>query len=146
MNWKEEATEKLRRYDAVRRAVINIPQEMARLKAEYTAVGSGMPELLPGGDGIRNKEDWLMSNVVFRQELQQSLEQSVQWLEITNRALEVLNPEERLVLHQLYMYPQGDSLEQLCRKLGVEKSSIYRRRDRALHKFTVALYGMAESN
>lgn len=146
MNWKTEAMEKLRRYDAVRRAAVNIPLELSRLKAEYTAVGSGMPELLPGGDGFRNKEDWLMSNIVFRQELQQSLEQSIQWLDVTNRALGALDPEERLVLHHLYMYPQADALEQLCQKLEVEKSSVYRRRDKALQKFTLALYGTAESN
>lgn len=146
MNWKAEAAEKLRRYDAVRRAVVNIPQELARLKAEYTAVGSGRPELLPGGKDVHKREDWLMNNLICQQELQRSLEQSVQWMESMNRALGALEPEERLVMHHLYMYPQADSLEQLCQKLDVEKSSIYRRRDRALQKFTLAMYGVAESN
>jgi hypothetical protein len=36
-------------------------------------------------------------------------------------------------------------LEELCEKMQVEKSSIYRKRDKALERFTLALYGALES-
>lgn len=146
MNWKLEAVEKLRRYDAVRRAVINIPEEIARLKAEYTAIGAGLPELLPGNRDERKREDRLMNNIVCRQELQNALEQARQWMDTVSRALSGLDPEERFVLHQMYICPCTDAVEHLCEKLELEKSSIYRRRDKALQKFTIAMYGCVESN
>ena len=34
MNWKEEATEKLRKYDAMRLAVQNLPEELKRVEQQ----------------------------------------------------------------------------------------------------------------
>lgn len=146
MNWKQEAVEKLRRYDSMRRAVINIPEEISRLKGEYSAIGTPALERIAASQDPRRREDRMMDNIVCRQELQWSLEQARQWMETVSRALGVLDPEERFVLHQLYMYPQTGGVEQICEKLGVEKTSVYRRRDKALQKFTIAMYGAAESN
>ena len=146
VNWKIEATEKLRKYDAMRRAMENIPAEIARLEEEHKAVGSGLVEWLPGSKDVHRREDWLLNNLVNRQELQHNLDQAKVWMDTVSCALMGLEQEERLVLHQLYIDPQGEGLEGLCKKLQVEKSSIYRRRDRALEKFTRAMYGATESN
>ena len=146
MNWKTEAMEKLRKYEAMRQAMINIPMEINRLEAEYTAVGNANPERQPGNRDVRRREDRLLNNLVCRQELQRTLEQGKLWMETVTHALTGLKPEERLVLHWLYIDPQDGGMEKLCQKLQVEKSSIYRRRDRALEKFTLAMYGATESN
>ena len=50
-------------------------------------------------------------------------------------------PEEKLVLQRFYLSPERGSVERLCMELGVEQSSVYRKRDKALHKFALALYG-----
>ena len=42
--------------------------------------------------------------------------------------------------------PQSGALDQLCEELGMERSSVYRHRDKALSKFTLSLYGAQESN
>ena len=67
------------------------------------------------------------------------------WLKITDGALAALTPEEKLILHRLYICPEKGSLDKLCQGLQVEKSSIYRKRDKALQKFTYALYGITEN-
>ena len=87
-----------------------------------------------------------MDNLMARQQLKWSLNQALSWTEVVNNALSALEPEERLILHRLYILPQVGALAQLSEKLGVEKSSIYRRRDKALNKFTLSLYGAQESN
>ena len=76
-----------------------------------------------------------------RQELQWRLEQAQNWLACTDRALAVLSKEEKLVLHRFYISPEKGSIERLCNELGLESSSVYRKRDKALRHFTVALYG-----
>lgn len=53
-----------------------------------------------------------------------------------DRCMEQLEEEERLLLERIYIVPKIGNLELLCRELGVEKSSVYRRRDKALGRFS----------
>ncbi len=146
MNWKTEAVEKLRRYQAMQRATVNIPREISRLKEESTALRSGLAARPSGSWNERCREDFLMDNLVTRQQLQWSLDQATSWIEQVNSAMLTLNAEERLILQQLYVLPQNRTLDHLMDQLGMEKSSIYRHRDKALRKFTLSLYGAEESN
>ena len=70
MNWKQEAVEKLRRYDAMQRATENIPLEISRLKAESEAMGCGLSMARSGGRNVHQKEDVWMNNLMTRQQLQ----------------------------------------------------------------------------
>lgn len=145
MNWKTEAVEKLRRYEAMRQAVINLPEEIKRLESVATGLRSTMRDTTPvrtSGDG---REEMFLSNLVHRQELQRSWEQAQSWVRTVSSGLNVLTPEEREILQQLYICPEKNAVQQLSQSLGVEHSSIYRRRDRALFKFTMALYGSMEA-
>lgn len=143
MNWKAEAKEKLRRYDAMRLATINIPEEIERLELDAQSIrGAKLDTPVATGNGSR-KEDALLNNIIQRQELAWTLQQAQNWLKTTDRALTALTGEERLLLHRLYIYPEPGNLDRLCRDLGVEVSSIYRRRDRALRHFTMAFYGVS---
>lgn len=145
MNWKTEAMERLRKYDAMCLAADNIPQEIRRLEEAATAIRSART------DGCRvqatgnRREELLLDNMMSRQELHWRLDQTQGWLSAMNKALGVLTPEEKLVLQRLYIYPEKGSVERLCDELGVESSSIYRKRDKALRHFTVALYGSVEN-
>ena len=144
MNWKTEAVEKLRRYDAMRQSVSNLPEEIARLEEETRSLRSVIAGDTPVKGGGSSREDALLSNMVCRQELETALRQAKAWLRTADRALAALTPEEKLVLHRFYIYPERGSVDRLCGELGVEQSSVYRKRDKALYKFTVALYGAME--
>ena len=132
MNWKQEAKEKLQRYDAMRLATINIPQEIQRLEIDATPVSGG---------GNR-REEALLNNILHRQELTWTLQQAQGWLQITDRALSALTSREKQILTRLYIYPEKGGLERLCKELDMESSSVYRHRDQALKRFTMALYGI----
>lgn len=145
MNWKAEAKEKLRRYDAMRLATINIPEELERLEIDAQALRAARTDG-PGvkGGGSR-REEAMINNIIHRQELAWTLQQAQSWLKSTDRALTALNAEEKLILHRLYIYPEKGGLERLCKELAIESSSIYRRRDKALKHFTLAFYGIADA-
>lgn len=143
MNWKAEAKEKLQRYDAMRLATINIPEEIARLELDARSIRAARADA-PVTHGGNRREEALLNNFIQRQELEWTLEQAQKWLQTTDRALTALSKEEKLILHRLYIYPEKGSLERLCREIGVEMSSIYRRRDKALQHFTMAFYGIAD--
>lgn len=144
MNWKAEAKEKLRRYDAMRLATINIPEEVQRLEVDAQAIRSAKLDGAVVSGGGNRREDALLNNIIHRQELLWTLEQAQLWLKTTDRALSALSSEEKLLLHRLYIYPEMGAPERLCKELAVETSSIYRRRDKALRHFTLAYYGIDE--
>ena len=145
MNWKAEAMEKLHRYDAMRQAVKNIPEEITRLELDAARIRSARTDSTPVKGGSNKREDMLLDNMVHRQELQGLLQQAKSWICMTERALGTLTPEEKLILHRMYILPERGCLDRLSMELGLEQSSIYRRRDKALRRFTQALYGLEES-
>lgn len=146
MNWKEEATQKLRSYETMQRALVNLPREIDRLEAEYTGIGSQRFTGRITAREQRSREENMLNNIVQRQELQWSLDQAKMWMQTVHNALDALEPDEKGVLQHLYICPDGGGLEGLCAKMCLEKSSIYRKRDSALRKFTLAMYGATESN
>ena len=143
MNWKEEAKEKLRRYNAMRLATINIPEEIERLEIDLRSIRAAKTDATPVTGGGNRREEAILNNIIHRQELAWSLDQAHMWLRSTDRALTALTNEEKLILHRLYIYPEKGGLERLSKELGVESSSIYRRRDKALKHFTLAYYGIS---
>lgn len=146
MNWKAEAKEKLRRYDAMKAATITLPAEIARLEDEYKAIRSVKTDSILVHGGTSTREDAAINNIVEREELAAALKNAKAWVQITDRALKALQKEERLILHRLYIYPEKGAVERLCKELGAETSSIYRRRDKALKTFTIALYGITDED
>ena len=143
MNWKLEATERLQRLGAVRLAAKNLDGEIRRLEKANASLRGTQVELVTVRKTAGRKEDHLLDNLVYRGELELALEDARDWLAVTETALSVLDPEERLLLHGFYIAADQYSLGTLCGQLGLEKSSIYRKRDKALEKFTLALYGQA---
>ena len=145
MNWKSEAMEKLRKYENMLLAAKNIPQEIQRLEELSVAIRSGRVDgcaVLTGGS---RREEQLIDNMMSRQELLWRLKQTESWIACVDRALGGLTKEERLILHRLYIRPEKGSVERLCTELGAESSTVYRKRDKALRQFTIALYGCEES-
>ena len=57
MNWKQEAKEKLRRYNAMRLATINIPQELERLEIDARSIRSAKTDGTPVAGGGNKREE-----------------------------------------------------------------------------------------
>jgi len=141
MDWKQEAIEKLCKYEAMERAVENLQEEMKRLELEQTAIQSADPGRVSKGSTGR-REDRLFTNIVKRQELENRLAQTENWIAQVKRGLAALSYEDRLILDRCFIHPEKCAVDALCYDLGAEKSTVYRKRDKALHTFTIALYGI----
>lgn len=144
MNWKSEAMEKLRLYEAKKQSLRSIPEEIKRLESTMKSIRSAAADGTPVSGGGCGREDMMLNNIVQREELERSLEQVKMWVALVDAGLEILTEEERLILERFYINPAKGNVDKLCGELGVEQSSVYRRRDRALHHFTVCLYGCSE--
>lgn len=144
MNWKTEAVEKLRRLDAMRQSLVSLPEEIRRLEGVAQGMRGVTIDKTPTRGGGTRREEALLNNIVHRQELGWQLEQAKSWVRSTQGALSVLTAQERLILLRLYISPEKKAADRLSGELGMEKSSLYRHRDRALLKFTMALYGLPD--
>lgn len=144
MDWKREAMEKLKSYNARKQSLRSIPEEIARLESEMQSIRSAASDGTPVSGGGSGREDRYLSNIVHREELSHSLEQAKAWVRLVDAGLAILSPEERLVLDRFYINPARGNVDRLCGELGIEKSQVYARKDSALHHFTLSLYGCAE--
>lgn len=144
MNWKFEAIEKLKQYEAKKQSLTSIPDEIARLESAMQSIRSATADGKPVKGGGSGREDMMLSNIVHREELERSLEQAKMWVALADAGLEILSAEERLILDRFYIHPAKGNVDRLCGELGVEKSQVYARKDAALHHFTISLYGCSE--
>ena len=87
----------------------------------------------------------MLTNIVRREELARQLESARAWVALTDGGLSALDEEDKLVLDRFFVHRRKGACEQLCEELDREKAQVYRRRDRALRRFTLALYGGLES-
>ena len=145
MNWKREAIDKLKNYEARREALENIPKEIKRLESAYAGIRSATTDGTPVSGGSNTREDSMLSNIVHRDELKRRLKEARLWVAQVDKALAVLDDEERLVLDRFYIHRAKGAVEALCESLSLEKSAVYDRRDKALRHFTLALYGVTET-
>ena len=145
MNWKREAIDKLKNYEAHREALENIPKEIKRLESAYAGIRSATTDGTPVSGGGNTREDSMLSNIVHRDELKRRLKEARLWVAQVDKALAVLDDEERLVLDRFYIHRTKGNVGELCERLNVEQATVYRKRDSALRRFTIALYGVTET-
>ena len=142
--YKDMAIGELSRHNALRSSLTTLPGQIARLEQELTSV----PGTLGRGEHIRGTgstaQDWLVAGLERKGSMERRLAAARQSVDSVEIALETLSREEQLVLQQFYIHRERGHMDRLCRELGVEEASVYRLRNRALEKFTLALYGPEE--
>ena len=145
MDWKSVAMEKLRDHEAKQQALKSIPLEITQIESAMTSLRSARVEGAPVRVRGSGHEDRILGLIVKKQELEDNLNRVQMCVDVVCRALQVLNKEERHILDRFYINPAKGNVDRLCDELCIEQSAVYRRKDAALRKFTIALYGATES-
>lgn len=145
MNCLKEAEYKLRDYNAKKNAIAATLEEIKRLESESTCVRSATTDGTPVQDGGNRREDAMLNNIAARMELKAAHDNAEAWLRIIDGALAVLTDDERRILDRFYINRQKGHAERLMDELHIEQTHVYRRKDAALRKFTLALYGVTET-
>lgn len=144
MNWKSEAIEKLKQYDAKKLSLRTIPTEIRRLELDAQKIRSASADGSPVQGGGSGREDMMISNIVLREEMERSLEQAEIWVDLVSAAFSLLTDEEKLILERFYIRPERCAADRLAGDLHLDTKTVYKRKDDALRKFTVSLYGGTE--
>ena len=144
--WKYRAIDKLKDYTAQKASLSNIPEEIARLESEACSIKSATADGTPVKGGGSGREDRILSNIVKRGELAMMLDRAKLSVGIVDRGLAVLKDDERRLLDVMYIVQEKGAVNRLMNEYGLqEESSLYRRVNKALIRFTVAMYGATES-
>lgn len=144
MNWKQEAADKLRTYAVRKQALTALPQQIREAQLRRESIQAARTDGAAVSGGASVQEDRLLGNLVYQQELERRLAATEVYVAGVEEALKALTEEERLVLDRFYIHPQRGNADKLCEELCVERASVYRRKDQALRRFTMALYGWEE--
>lgn len=143
-DWKPFAIQRLKAYEARKAAIENIPEQIKALELQYTSVRAARTDGEPVRGGTNRREDMLINNIEMRNELTSNLAIAQKEVEITERGLAVLSDEERRILHRFFIQRTAGHVTRLCDELVIEKSELYRRKETALRKFTMAANGVVD--
>ena len=142
MNLRAQVVERLSNYELMGVAVKNLQEQIRWLKLHQEGIHAVRTDRVAVKSQPGRSEERLLENIEQRQKLEIALKNTQRWLQITCRALKALNKDEQLILQKLYIHKSPGALNELCQMLEMEKSSIYRKRDKALDKLVLALYGV----
>ena len=141
MDWKQEAVDRLRQLDRLRNSVRSMGQEIKNIREEMGALhGVDTARVAVRGSGWN--DDALMGALVKLRELEGALCRTKRRIREVESALDAMEAEDRLILEEMYVRKEGGGVDRAAEALGVASSGVYRRRDKALREFTVALYGV----
>lgn len=144
MDFRREATDKLRCYESKRQSLHRLADETRRLEDEFYSIRGAVSVDAPVSGGGELREDAVVNNIALRGELARAKKSTEDWLRIVDGALDSLTDEERHVLIGMYVNQHKGGVDRLCAELHVEKTALYTRRNNALRHFTMALYGVTE--
>lgn len=131
----------LKNYMLKAKAAETIPLRIRQLEQNFTAIRSALTDSTPVSGGTNKRENALAMNIAARDAFAAELAEIRAWLRAVDKALEVLDGQERLIIDRCYIHNTRDWLERLKDELHLEQSQIYYYRDLALYKFTIAYYG-----
>ena len=145
MFWKRDAIECLKDYNAKSISVHNLQDEIAELTAKKNGIRSATGDGTPVKGGGNGREDALINSMVRLERLQTNLREVKRWVARMERGLSSLTEEERKLLTRFYITPEKGAAERLATDLNIDIKTVYHRKDRALRKFTIAMYGCMEN-
>ena len=145
LNWSVFAVQRLRDLEDRKTAVENITEQIKALEQRFTAIRSATTDGTPVQGGNENKrEEMLIRNIAEREELKNNLDIITREIVVTEKALDTLTEEEKLILRRFFILRQKGYVERLCDELFVSKTRLYQKKETALKKFTLACYGIVE--
>ena len=144
MDWQKMSIDRLKDYSARKKSLLLIPEQIKALEMNFTNVKIATVDETAVKSGNAKKDDVLINNIVMREELKRSLDIAKKEVEITENALSELTDEQQIVLFRFFISRTRGHVESLCEELTLEKSAVYKIKDEALKRFTMACYGVVE--
>lgn len=140
---KDAAIQALEDFGDMQFIIENTPDEIKLAQDRMVSLGSPGMDGLPHAHNPKAGEDRLVEAIEKIDILKERYRQALEYMSWFKPAWEKLNDDERYVLEAFYSGNEygSDAMGQVCRRLGVEQATAYRRRNHALDHLQLLLYG-----
>lgn len=143
-NWQHNAVQDLREYNALSISLLNIITELKEIEISMTSTNGTAYDKSPIHGGGSGYEDRAINYIDRKGRARERYKIAHLRVERIERGLETLTENERLVLQRFYIDQGSNHVDRLCEELGYERSQVYRIKDCALKKFTLAMFGVVD--
>jgi len=144
LNKKTAVADALRDYGSMEYILLNHADVEADIRDNMTAIRSSTPSGMPHNPNPKAGEARLAAQLDEIDVLKERYRQALEYMEWFRPAWESLSEDDRYVLDEFYNGSDGnqtDAIGNICDRFHIERSSAYKRKDRALAKLAVLLYG-----
>ena len=144
MKWNKEAVQDLRDYESLEAFIKSYPEQMKALEEDFCSLKACVTDKIPVMGGVSRVDDNLINNIAKRERLAMNYAAAQKRYNLIKEALDTLDERQRHILDCFFIHRQNNHIDALCDELHLEQAQIYRLKDQALYRFTLAMYGMTE--
>ena len=141
---KSAAVEALKDYTAMEFIINNHEEAELELRERMTAVRSSVPTGMPHNPNPHAGETRLVAQIDEIDVLKERYRLALEYMAWFHPAWEKLTEDEQFVLNEFYCASdssQTDAVYNICDKFSIERSSAYNKKNRALSRLALLLYG-----
>jgi len=131
-------------YNSMKYIIESADEKEMEIRERMTSVGSPKITGLPGSHNPQAGEDRIIKAIDEIDVEKERYRQALEYMNWFMPAWEELTDDERYVLEEFYWGAeeyQTDAVYAICEHLSIERSSAYNKKNRALDKLTLLLYG-----
>ncbi len=135
----------LKDYEAMEFILAHTKEEISDTRQEMERMSTPTPSDMPRGQRRPHRmEERIVNCLDVIDVMKNRYQYALEYMSWFQPAWETLSKEERNVLRKFYMSAeerQTDNILDLCEQYHIERTSVYKRKDRALAHLTLLLYG-----
>lgn len=135
----------LKDYEAMKFILAHTKDQISDTREEMERVSRPTPSDMPRGQRSPQRMEERIVNCLDSIDVMKTRYQyALEYMSWFQPAWDMLSKEERNVLEKFYMSAeerQTDNILDLCEQYHIERTSVYKRKDRALARLTLFLYG-----
>jgi hypothetical protein len=137
------AVDALKDFASMEYIIANHAEDEAAIREDMTAIGSPALGGQPSGHNPHAGEARLAAQLDEIDVLKERYRQALAYMAWFGPAWEKLSEDDRFVLTAFYQHEgkQEDAVGEICDRFFIERSSAYNKKNRAIAKLTLLLYG-----
>lgn len=140
---RSAAVDALKDYKSMKFIIDHTDDEIKNTYEKMSGISSPQVDGMPHSHNPQAAEDRIIKGIEEIDVLWERYRQAMEYMAWFLPAWEEISEEERYVLETFYSEDerQTDSIYDICDHFGIERSSAYNRKNRALGKLVTLLYG-----
>lgn len=141
---KAAAINALKDFSSMQYIIDHTDEDIASIHEKMTSPASSVLDGLPHIHDPKAGERKLVASIDKIDVLKERYRQALEYMEWFKPAWDALSEDERFVLEAFYLNDndkQIDAVCEICERFGIERSSAYNKKNRALQHLALLLYG-----